>query len=152
MTNFPTLFSTWLMRYPKLPVASYCALLFACVATIVYSINHVLQRYDAYGDALSRLARLQQRPAPTAQNSGVAPPGSALIEGNTATIASAALLQRVTAAVSGAGGSIISSEVEQGAARSKDGYLKVVMNFEAPHEVLQRVLHDLEAGMPFLFV
>ena len=42
--------------------------------------------------------------------------------------------------------------MEQGGAPAKDGYLKVVTSFELQNEALQRVLHDLESGMPFLFV
>jgi len=143
--------SPLLIRYPTLPLALYCAMIVGCALTTAFSITHVVEQYGIYGESLSRLTRLQQRPAATS-DARAAPRGESFLEGNTATVASAALLQRVTAAVSSAGGIIISSEVEQGGVPSKDGYLKVVTNFEMPQASLQRVLHDLEAGMPFLFV
>jgi general secretion pathway protein M len=42
--------------------------------------------------------------------------------------------------------------VEQGGAQAKEGYLKAVSTLEIRQDALQRLLHDLEAGMPFLFV
>ena len=92
------------------------------------------------------------RPHSMEANGSAAPAGSPFLEGQTATVASAMLMQRVTGSISAAGGNVISSETEQGGAQSKDGYLRVVATFEISHEALQRVLHDLEAGMPFLFV
>ena len=68
------------------------------------------------------------------------------------TVASAMLLQRVSSAITAVGGSVVSSEVEQRDAQSKDGYLKIVATCEIQQESLQRLLHDLEAGMPFLFL
>jgi general secretion pathway protein M len=139
-------------RSPKLPLAIYCGLFTCCLAITSFSVVHSFERYETYRDSLSRLVRLQQHPVGQAPDSRLAAGGSLVLEGSTATIASAALLQRVNGAVTGAGGTIASSEVEQGGVPSKDGYLKVITNFEMSQDGLQRVLHDLESGMPFLFI
>jgi len=68
------------------------------------------------------------------------------------TVASAALLERLTSAVVRAGGDVVSFEVEPQSAQSKDGYVKVTATCELDGPQLQQLLFDIEAGMPFLFV
>lgn len=139
-----------LSRSPRLSAVLYCGLVLGLCLTIVLSLAHIYDRYANYEDSLAKLTRLQERP-PTGGNDRATPPGSAFLEGQTATVASAMLLQRVTGAITAVGGNVVSSEVEQGGAQSKDGYLKIVSTLEIRHDALQRLLHDLEAGMPFLF-
>jgi len=66
-------------------------------------------------------------------------------------LASAALLQRITSIISKAGGTLVSTEVIQGP-QSKEGYLTAIANCELEQDALQRVLYDIEVGVPFLFV
>ena len=68
------------------------------------------------------------------------------------TVAGAALLQRVGAAVNRIGGNILSSQVELQKADSKDGWIGLVVSCEIEQSALQQLLYDLEAGMPFLFI
>jgi general secretion pathway protein M len=79
-------------------------------------------------------------------------PGTPFLEGPTVTVAGANLLQRVAAAVGNAGGSIQSSQVDVSGAQTKDGFVGLVVSCELEQPALQKVLYDLEAGMPFLFV
>ena len=62
------------------------------------------------------LAQLEGRNAPSAADvdplSGPAPTGSPFLEGQTVTVAGAALLQRVATAVTQFGGNVLSSQVE----------------------------------------
>lgn len=142
-------------RSRALSVPIYCALVAALCLTILLSVAQILERYDAYRVSLERLARLEQRPHPATVAAGtvaLAPPGSPFLEGATVTVASAMLMQRVSSAITAVGGSVVSSEVEQGGAQSKDGYLKIIATCEIQQESLQRLLYDLEAGMPFLFL
>ena len=82
-----------------------------------------------------------------------APSGSAFLEGATVTVAGAALLQRVAAAVTKAGGNVLSSQLDvQGGPNAKAGFVSMVANCELEQSALQSLLYDLEAGMPFLFV
>jgi general secretion pathway protein M len=79
-------------------------------------------------------------------------PGTPFLEGPTVTVAGANLLQRVAAAVGNVGGSVQSSQVDVSGAQTKDGFVGLVVSCELEQPALQKVLYDLEAGMPFLFV
>jgi general secretion pathway protein M len=74
------------------------------------------------------------------------------LEGQTVTVASAALLQRLTVAITSAGGQIVSSEVAPQGERSRDGFVSVIADCQLEEAALQHLLYDIEAGMPFLFV
>ena len=60
--------------------------------------------------------------------------------------------QRVAAAVSSAGGTIQSSQVDVSGTQAKEGLVGLVVSCEMDQPALQKALYDLEAGMPFLFV
>jgi general secretion pathway protein M len=62
------------------------------------------------------------------------------------------LLQRVAAAVGEAGGTIQSSQVDVSGAQTRDGFVGLVVSCELEQPALQKLLYDLEAGMPSLFV
>lgn len=68
------------------------------------------------------------------------------------TVAGANLLQRVAAAVSDVGGQVQSSQVDVSGAQTKDGFVGLVVSCDLEQPALQKLLYDLEAGMPFLFV
>ncbi len=74
------------------------------------------------------------------------------LEGQTLTVAGAALLQRVADAVTKVGGNVLSSQVDVQGVQAKDGFVSVLASCELDHAALQRLLYDLEAGMPFLFI
>jgi general secretion pathway protein M len=80
------------------------------------------------------------------------PAGSPFLEGATVTVAGAALLQRVSAAVTRLGGNVLSSQVDLQGAQSKAGFVAVMANCDIDQPSLQKLLYDVEAGMPFLFV
>ena len=75
-----------------------------------------------------------------------------MLEGPTVTVAGASLLQRVTGAVTKVGGNILSSQVELQGIQAKAGFVGVITSCELDQPSLQKLLYDLEAGMPFLFV
>ncbi len=80
------------------------------------------------------------------------PTGSPFLEGQTLTVAGAALLQRVADAVTKVGGSVLSSQVDVQGVQAKDGFVSVLASCEIEFAALQRLLYDLEAGMPYLFI
>ncbi len=82
----------------------------------------------------------------------VVPSGSPTLEGPTVTVAGASLMQRVVGAVTKFGGNILSSQVELQGAQSKAGFIGVIASCELDQPSLQKLLYDLEAGMPFLFI
>jgi len=87
------------------------------------------------------------------QGAGIAAPaGSPFLEGATVTVAAAALLQRVTAAVTKFGGNVLSSQVDLQGSQAKAGFLTIIASCDIDQPSLQKLLYDLEAGQPFLFL
>ena len=142
-----------LMHRQNLSALIYGATVTALGFLIVFLMLQMFERFRSYQNSEEAQARFERR----AQFSGETesapwPPGSPFLEGQTATVASATLLQQVTGAITRAGGSVVSSEVEAQGAQPKDSYLRVIATGDLEQGALQRVLHDIEAGMPFLFV
>ena len=143
----------YLTRQPKISALIYVAMLVACCFVVLSTVNDIVELYRARNVALETLARFEGRfSTERAGTKGHRPPGSPFLEGQTATVASAALLQRVSSTVIKAGGSIVSSEMVQQGAQSKDGYVTAIANCEFEPEALQKVLYDIEAGTPYLFI
>jgi len=148
---------SYLARFPAAAACAYVAAVAVLVFVIWAAIGDILDRRQAVAAAADMLARLEGR-APTSQAdggataAGPAPAGSPFLEGQTVTIAGAALLQRVASAVTQVGGSVLSSQVELQGTQSKDGFVNLIASCEIDHASLQPLLYDLEAGMPFLFV
>lgn len=142
--------SGYLMRYPHLSGLVYIALVVVCCLTTLSAVTDIVEMYRARNTSLELLSRLEGRNHSGTNDSR--PPGSPFLEGQTVTVASAALLQRVTNIITNARGTVVSSEMVPQGARSKDGYLTAIANCELEQDALQRVLYDIEAGLPFLFV
>ena len=70
----------------------------------------------------------------------------------TNSVAGAALLQRVATAVGNVGGTVQSSQVDVLGMQAKDGFVGLVVSCEMEQPALQKLLYDLESGMPFLFI
>lgn len=120
----------------------------------VWALSDLFERYSIHNERADLLVMLQERARSLTKGADAQgwPPGSPFLEGQTETMASAALLQRMTNAVTEAGGNILSSEVDRGGSRDKDGYQRVTATCDIDELGLQRLLYDLEANMPFLFV
>jgi general secretion pathway protein M len=146
----------YLTRHPYFSVGVYGALIAVLCLTTLLLLADVVEQYRARNAALDALAQLNGRVQASSLKSGTTneswPPGSPFLEGQTVTIASAALLQRITTAITRFGGTIVSSEIEPQKPQSKDGYITAVATCEIEQAALQQLLYDIEAGMPFLFV
>jgi len=144
-----------LSRFPRLPALSYAVLIVALCLTTPLLLLDLLEKFIARRTSAELLAELQTRAQVSSMDPGSGQPGpagSSFLEGPTVTVASAALLQRITSAIGQVGGNVISSEVEQQGPLSKDGYVSVTATCELEYTALQQLLYDLEAGMPFLFI
>lgn len=132
---------------------AYVVLIGALCATPLALLWNTVVRVSAADADRDTLARLQRSaPSQFEANAEAWPPGSPFLDGTTITLASAALLQRMTSAISRAGGTVVSSEIEP-QQQPKDNYLKATAICEVSQaSILQQILYDLEAGMPFLFV
>lgn len=146
----------YLTRHPSLPGLIYLGLVGVLCLTTVFVLLDIVEQYDARNGAIETLARLEAHSqiAATEPNGflGARPPGSPFLEGQSITLASAALLQQVTSAVTRAGGNMLSSEVEPQGPQPKGGYLRAIANFELEQNALHQLLYEIEAGMPFLYI
>lgn len=145
----------YLVQYPSLAGWLYGVLIVILGLIALLSLLDLGERYRIRNASLELLAQLQR-------HAGISPhepasakfklPASAFLEGQTATLASAALLQRVTGAITRAGGDVVSSEIAPQGPQAKDGYLRAIATCELSQTALQQFLYDLEAGMPFLII
>ncbi len=145
----------YLARYPWGGVMIYAALLSVFVLIAWSAASDIFERRAAIAAATEQLAQLQEyRPqASTAAGSTeAAPTGSPFLEGPTVTVAGAALLQRITNAIAQVGGSVESTQIELPGTQSKTGHIAVIASCEVAQPELQKLLFDLESGMPFLFI
>ncbi len=145
----------YIARYPYVAVAAYGVLVVALLAAIWLSLADILEQRARLSDSLDILNRLEARQqGPNAANgpAGAVPAGSPFLGGETITVAGATLLQRVASSITQFGGSVQSSQVDLQGPQSKDGFVTLVISCEMQQPNLQKLLYDLEAGMPFLFI
>jgi len=128
------------------------ALLTLCFVILLPLMN-LMKRYHERDESLEMLARLQERsrPATPAADSTNRNGQVPFLQGLSITLASASLLQHLSNAITKAGGSVISTEIEPQDIQSRD-YLKASATCELDQVAVQRLLFDIESGAPFLFV
>ncbi len=148
-------FESYLTRFPVAAVAAYVALVVLFAFTTVQTVIEVLGSRDAVASSAEILQTLEARHP--AQRSAVrsdvsVPTGSPFLEGQTASVASAMLLQRVLAAAKRVNGNTLSSQVDVQGPLAKSGFVSATFSIELASGSLQPLLYDLEAGMPFLFI
>lgn len=142
-------------RFPQAAAALYVALVAALLATTAGTVLDLAAQREAVSAAADLLDQLGSRGAarPRAAPTDVAVPvGSPFLEGATASVAGAALLQRLGLAVTRVQGSILSSQVDLQGPQAKAGFVTATASLELNPAALQALLYDIEAGMPFLFV
>jgi general secretion pathway protein M len=123
------------------------------LVTAGVSIAGILDHRRALAQTSDLLDQLQGRKARAGAAAGSAEhPGTPFLEGLTVTVAGATLLQRVATAVGNVGGTVQSSQVDVLGTQAKDGFVGLVVSCEMEQPSLQKLLYDLEVGMPFLFV
>ena len=142
-----------IVRAPWTALAAYVALVF-CLGLVTWTSLISLQEHYAARDSAQALldqiegrGRLGARPVVQ-----TAMPGSPFLEGQTVTVAGAALQQRIGAAVKSAGGNVLSSQIDLQGTDSKRGFVSLTASCAVDQPALQQLLYDVEAGMPFLFV
>jgi len=137
-------------------VAGYLAAMAIAIAVTWSAVAAVSDERSSVSAAETMLAELQGRSALGRRDQFSplqgAPAGSPFLQGETLNVAAASLLQRVGAAVHGVNGNVLSSQVDLNDARSKQGWVGLVVSCEIEQASLQPLLYDIEAGMPFLFV
>lgn len=141
-------------KSPAISALLYVAAVAALIVGICAAMLDIADRRRALADTADLLSQLQGRGAGSIPGSLLAAsrPGSPFLEGPTVTVAGAALLQRVASAVQNVGGTVQSSQVDVVGTQVRDGFVTLLMSCEVEQPALQRLLHDIESGMPFLFV
>jgi general secretion pathway protein M len=140
---------------PLPAVVAYLGVMAALLIVIISSLSDMLGRRATVAATAVMLDQLQGRK--TGQFGGQgrdvsAPSGSPFLEGATVTVAGAALLERVTTAIARLGGNVQSSQIDLQGIQSKSGFITMIASCDIDQPNLQRLLYDIEAGMPFLFV
>ena len=142
-------------RRQALAVAIYAAVVGFLVLGSLQLLSDLWTDSEDVGAAQAQLDALARR----SLHGGLAPSnpdarttGSPFLEGQTITIAGAALQQRVQDAVTKAGGVLSSSRVEIDRPEGTKGFVYLTATIEAPQLAVQTILYDLEAGMPYLFI
>lgn len=144
-----------LARFPLAATIAYMALIVLFVSFAAGTAFDIQQRREAAAaaaDILSQIDRRDPARALTVRTDVSVPAGSPFLEGPSASVAGAALLQRVTAATKRVNGNTLSSQLDLLGPQSKAGFIRATSSFEIDPTQLQPLLYDLEAGMPFLFV
>jgi general secretion pathway protein M len=144
-----------LARHSILGTVAYATVVAVLLFVGWIAASDLVDRRQAVAGQELLLAQLDRGRTTVAVPAGVAsevPQGSPFLEGPTVTLAGAALLQRVGGAVTAAGGNVLSSQVDVQDAASKAGVVSLVASIEVAQPDLQKLLYDLEAGMPYLFV
>jgi general secretion pathway protein M len=141
----------WLTHSPLIAVVLYIAVAGGLIATAGFAVSDMLDHQRTLAQTSDLLAQLQRRNASTSPLAAEHP-GTPFLEGPTVTVAGATLLQRVAVAVGNVGGTIQSSQVDVSGIEAKNGLVGLVVSCEMEQAALQKLLYDIEAGMPFLFV
>jgi general secretion pathway protein M len=135
-------------------VAYACVMLLALFVIGGALVDMLGKRADVAA-ARAMLEQFEGRKTTTSRGSTTdiqGPAGSPFLDGATVTVAGAALLQRVSNAITRLGGNVLSSQIDLQGTQSKAGFVTVIANCEIDQPGLQKLLYDVEAGMPFLFV
>jgi general secretion pathway protein M len=153
MNQNPTLRK--LLATPIFAASSYLGGMILLLFMIGSSFTDILNQRAEVSNLRAMLEQFEGRkPAagrgPAAGVTG--PAGSPFLEGATVTVAGAALLQHVTATVTKLGGNVLSSQIDLQGTQAKSGFLTIIANCDIDQVGLQRLLYDLEAGQPFLFI
>ncbi|KWV43976.1 general secretion pathway protein GspM [Bradyrhizobium macuxiense] len=141
-----------LTRSPLFATVLYLAVLAGLVTMSLVALANIFDHKRALARTSDLLNQLRDRKTPGTAVLLAEHPGTPFLEGPTVTVAGAALLQRVAMAVGNVGGTIQSSQVDVLGTQVKDGFVGLVVSCEMEQPALQKLLYDLEVGMPFLFV
>jgi general secretion pathway protein M len=142
-------------RYPAVAAACYGVLILICAFVTWSALADLYDRYDslsAASDMLDRIEGRKQSHGPADTFGADAPAGSPFLEGQSIAIAGASLEQRVTSAIAKTGGNVLSTQIDLNSSEAKNGFISLIVSCELKQPDLQKVLYDLEAGMPFLVI
>ena len=142
-------------RRHALAVVSYAGVVIALLTASLFLVAGLRDKAVEIAAAQTRLDQLSGRSQPSLFASNASNPGingSPFLDGQTITIAGAALQQRIEAAVAKADGLLTSSQLDLDGPDAKNGFVNISASMEVSQTAVQMILYDIEAGMPYLFV
>lgn len=140
-------------RNALLATAAYALALGLLLAIGLGACASLWQSWSDYSSAADNLENLRARKGLAGLRFTTQPPaGSAYVEGQTATVAGAALQQRIGSTIAEAGGAVLSSELDLHGASADGGRIALTVTSDMDQPGLQRALYEIEAGMPVLTV
>jgi general secretion pathway protein M len=143
------------LAMPLLAAAAYFGAMTLLLLVIGSCLGDILGKRAEVSASAAMLEQFEGRKPNALRGqtaSDATPAGSPFLDGATVTTAGAALLQRVTAAVTKLGGNVLSSQIDLQDSQSRSGFLTIIASCDIDQPGLQRLLYDIEAGQPFLFV
>jgi general secretion pathway protein M len=143
--------SRFLGRSPLIAAVLYLAVIGLFLSAFSLAMLDITDQVRAARQGSEVLEQLRSREGRAVPAQASATETNPFLEGTTLTVASAALLQRVNGAITAAGGSVQSSQVDI-TTGGKDGIVGILVNFELEQPALQKLLFDLETGSPLLFI
>lgn len=140
-------------RNALLSTAAYALALALLLAIGIGACASLWQSWSDYTSAAENLDHLRARKGLAGLRFTTQPPaGSAYIEGQTATVAGAALQQRIGSTIADAGGAVLSSELDLNKAGADGGRIALTVTCDIDQPGLQRALYEIESGMPVMTV
>ena len=131
---------------------AYFALAAALAGSSLWFIGDLEAKSERVAVAQGRLEQLLGRSRRQASSTASDPSGSPFLDGKTVTIAGAALEQHISEVVGKAGGVLLSAQVELDGPEAKRGFVGLTTSVEVGQAALQKILYDIEAGLPYLFI
>jgi general secretion pathway protein M len=142
-------------RRQALAVVAYVSVVIVLLAVSLFLVADLRDKAAEIAAAQMRLEQLSERSQPSLSASNASNPGvsgSPFLDGQTITIAGAALQQRIETAVAKADGLLTSSQLDLDGPDAKNGFVNLSASMEVNQPAVQTILYDIEAGMPYLFV
>jgi len=132
-------------------MAAYLGAVVFLLGSSLWLMDDLKSSSDRLSLSSSRLDQLSRRaPRPPRRADDAGP--SLFLSGRTMTIAAAALEQRIKDTVERSGGELTSSQVEPDSPDAKNGLVRLTASIEVDQPGVQKILYDIEAGAPYLFV
>lgn len=143
-----------LSRTAALALLYYVISLAVMVFLSWIALASLADRYAAYSAMADRVAKLEGHVRDVGQANGAGEEKivSPFLEGDSLTIAGAALQKRATGAVEEAGGNVLSAHADLQEDRSESEQITLTISFEIEQGGLQKMLYDIETGTPYLFI
>ena len=137
-------------------LCAYVVLVVLLGVALISGYSDLIDQQFALQQAQNQLLALRTQqgrmPEPTLLGADLAP-GSVLLSGDKVSIASAEFQRRVSTTITSSGGTVLSSQLErQEASEPTLTDITLAVECEIEQEGLPRLLYDLEAQTPFVFV